>query len=54
MKCRIMQELTVASIKKSRLFGLLAQEGNEIISVLRLLQATESHLCAGNVLLWVL
>jgi hypothetical protein len=37
-----------------RLFGLLAQEGDEIISVLGLLQATESHLGAGNVLLWVL
>ena len=37
-----------------RLFGLLAQEGDEVISVLGLLQAAEGHLCARNVLLWVL
>jgi len=37
-----------------RLFGLLAQEGDQIIPILALLQTTESHLRAGDVLLGVL
>jgi len=37
-----------------RLFlGLLAQPGDQIISVLALLETTEGHLGARNVFLWV-
>jgi hypothetical protein len=38
----------------SRLLGLLTQEGDQVVPVLILLQSTECHLCAGNVLLGVL
>jgi hypothetical protein len=37
-----------------RLFGLLLKEGDEIVAVLGLLETTESHLGAGDVLLGVL
>jgi hypothetical protein len=37
-----------------RLFGLLLEEGDQVVTVLGLLEATESHLGAGNVLLGVL
>jgi len=37
-----------------RLFGVLAQEGDEVVAVLVLLETTEGHLGAGNVLLGVL
>ena len=37
-----------------RLFGLLLEEGDEVVSVLGLLETTESHLGTGNVLLGVL
>ena len=37
-----------------RLLGLLAQEGDQVVSVLGLLEATECHLSAGDVLLGVL
>ena len=37
-----------------RLFGLGLEEGDEVVAVLGLLETTESHLGAGNVLLWVL
>ena len=36
------------------LLGLLAEEGDEVVAVLGLLQTAESHLGAGNVLLGVL
>ena len=36
------------------LLGLLAEMGDQVIPVLRLLQAAECHLGSGNVLLWVL
>ena len=36
-----------------RLFGLLLEEGDEVVAVLGLLEATEGHLGAGNVLLGV-
>lgn len=36
------------------LLGLLTEEGDQVVPVLALLQATESHLGAGNVLLGVL
>lgn len=35
------------------LLGLLAQEGDQVVSVLALLQTTEGHLGSGNVLLGV-
>lgn len=38
----------------SRLCGGLLEEGDQVVPVLVLLQATESHLGAGNVLLGVL
>jgi len=38
---------------EDRLFGLLLEEGNEVVSVLGLLEATKGHLGAGNVLLGV-
>jgi hypothetical protein len=34
--------------------GGLLQVGNDILAILGLLEAGESHLCAWNVLLWVL
>ena len=37
-----------------RLFGLLAEEGDQVISVLGLLETAEGHLGARNVLLRVL
>ena len=37
-----------------RLFGLLLEEGDQVVAVLRLLETTEGHLGAGNVLLGVL
>lgn len=37
-----------------RLFGLLLKEGDEVVAVLGLLEATEGHLGTGNVLLGVL
>jgi hypothetical protein len=37
-----------------RLFGLLLKEGDEVVAVLGLLETTESHLGAGDVLLGVL
>jgi len=40
--------------RMGHLFGLVAEEGNEIVSVLALLQTTKGHLRAGNVFLWVL
>jgi hypothetical protein len=45
-------KLTFVTGKES-LFGLLLEEGDEVVSVLGLLQATEGHLGAGNVLLGV-
>lgn len=36
------------------LFGLLLEEGDEVVAVLVLLETTEGHLGAGNVLLGVL
>ena len=38
----------------SSLLRLVPEVGDQVISVLGLLQTTESHLGAGNVLLWVL
>lgn len=37
-----------------RLLGLFAEEGDQIVPVLGLLESTEGHLCTGNVLLGVL
>ena len=37
-----------------RLFGLLLEEGDEVVAVLGLLETTESHLGARDVLLGVL
>lgn len=37
-----------------RLFGLLLEERDEVVAVLRLLETTESHLGTGDVLLGVL
>jgi hypothetical protein len=37
-----------------RLFGLLLEEGDQVVAVLVLLEATEGHLGTGNVLLGVL
>jgi len=37
-----------------RLFGLLLEEGDQVVAVLGLLEAAESHLGAGDVLLGVL
>ena len=37
-----------------RLFGLVLEEGDEVVAVLGLLEATEGHLGAGNELLGVL
>lgn len=39
---------------RNRLLGLFTEEGDQVISVLGLLETTESHLGAGNVLLGVL
>jgi len=36
------------------LCGLLLEEGDQVVAVLGLLETTEGHLCAGNVLLGVL
>lgn len=35
------------------LFGLIAEEGDEVVAVLGLLETAEGHLGAGNVLLRV-
>ena len=37
-----------------RLFGLVLEEGDQVVTVLGLLETTEGHLGAGNVLLGVL
>jgi hypothetical protein len=37
-----------------RLFGLVLEEGDQVVAVLGLLETTEGHLGAGNVLLGVL
>jgi hypothetical protein len=39
---------------EAHLLGLLAQVGDQIVPVLALLETTEGHLCAWDVLLWVL
>jgi len=39
---------------KERLFGLLLEEGDEVVAVLGLLETTECHLGTGDVLLGVL
>jgi len=39
---------------RNRLLGLFTQEGDQIVSVLGLLETTEGHLGTGNVLLGVL
>lgn len=36
------------------LSGRVLEEGNEVVSVLGLLETSEGHLGTGNVLLWVL
>ena len=41
-------------MRMTRLCGLVLEVGDEIVAVLGLLQATEGHLGAGNVLLGVL
>ena len=41
-------------VAMERLFGLLLEEGDQVVAVLGLLETTEGHLCAGNVLLRVL
>jgi hypothetical protein len=40
--------------RPSRLFGLLREEGDQVVSVLVLLETAKGHLGAGNVLLGVL
>lgn len=40
--------------RAKRLLGLVLEEGDEVVSVLGLLETTEGHLGAGNVLLGVL
>ena len=40
--------------KYDRLFGLLLEEGDEVVAVLGLLETTEGHLGTRNVLLGVL
>jgi len=40
--------------RMGHLFGLFAEEGDEIVSVLALLQTTKGHLRTGNVFLRVL
>jgi hypothetical protein len=42
------------SYDERRLFGLLSEEGDQVVTVLGLLETTESHLGSGNVLLGVL
>jgi len=42
------------SYYERRLFGLLSEEGDQVVTVLGLLETTESHLGSGNVLLGVL
>ena len=42
------------SYDERRLFGLLGEEGDQVVTVLGLLETTESHLGSGNVLLGVL
>jgi hypothetical protein len=37
-----------------RLFGLLLEEGDQVVTVLGLLETAKGHLGAGNVLLGVL
>lgn len=40
--------------KKGRhLFGLVAEEGDQVVPILRLLQSTESHLGTGDIFLGV-
>ena len=46
-----MSEVWVVEV---RLLRLLAQVRDQVVPVLRLLQTAESHLRAGDVLLWVL
>jgi hypothetical protein len=40
--------------ERLHLFGLLLEEGDQVVAVLGLLETTEGHLCAGNVFLGVL
>lgn len=51
MACR---EVGESARGASRLFGLLLEEGDQVVAVLGLLETTEGHLGAGNVLLGVL
>lgn len=53
MACRG-EEVFIVWMAMNRLFGLLLEEGNEVVAVLGLLETTEGHLGAGNVLLGVL
>ena len=44
----------VAAVLSFRLCGLLLEVGDQVVPVLALLETTERHLRAGDVLLWVL
>jgi hypothetical protein len=43
-----------SALVATRLFGLLLEEGDQVVAVLGLLETAEGHLGAGNVLLGVL
>lgn len=53
MTCEMSRILNVQLVM-DRLFGLLLEEGDQVISVLGLLETTKGHLGTGNVLLGVL
>jgi hypothetical protein len=49
-----MSEMGGSAKVAMRLFGLLLEEGDQVVAVLWLLETTEGHLGTGNVLLGVL
>ena len=53
MKTSVSLGRLIRESRGRRLLGRLLQIGDEICAVLRLLQASEDHLCSGNVLLGV-
>jgi hypothetical protein len=50
----VSEKVVSVQVALGRLFGLILEEGDQVVTVLRLLETTESHLGAGNVLLGVL
>ena len=48
------RELKTKQARVGRLFRLVPQEGDEVVPVFALLQASKGHLGAGDIFLWIL